>query len=170
MPLLSTSFSVVFSEPLSRPCLPFWAQSPSGRCSLLHLQPLAGAVLPTQSMASASEEPLVTFTIKNPSKQEADAFRLCVPLSATLADIQRRIAAEYDGNPSPQLQTVREGAQGLARLGVVETPLKLLLYLFLQLIYAGKVLKDPTLMVQDIVQQVRPPAGAGVCAHWLNMP
>lgn len=62
-------------------------------------------------MTSASEEPLITFTIKNPSKHEADAFRLCVPLSATLADIQRRIAAEYDGNPSPQLQTVREGAQ-----------------------------------------------------------
>jgi hypothetical protein len=60
-------------------------------------------------MASASEEPLVTFTIKNPSKHEADAFKLVVPLSATLADIQRRIAAEYDGNPSPQLQTVREG-------------------------------------------------------------
>lgn len=82
-------------------------------------------------MSSASEEPLVTFTIKNPSKHEADAFKLKVPLSATLADIQRRIAAEYDGNPSAQLQT---------------------------LIYAGKVLKDPALMVKDIVQQTGPAA------------
>lgn len=54
---------------------------------------------------------------------------------------------------------------------VVETRLKLLLLLpvHVQLIYAGKVLKDPTLMVKDIVQQVRPSAGAsGVCAHWLK--
>lgn len=35
----------------------------------------------------------------------------------------------------------------------------------LQLIYAGKVLKDPTLMVKDIVQQVRPSAGAAGCVR-----
>lgn len=55
---------------------------------------------------NGSKEPLLTFTIKNPSKHDADAFKLTVPLSATLADIQRRIEAEYDGNPSPQRQTV----------------------------------------------------------------
>ncbi len=60
--------------------------------------------------SSGSQEPLVTFTIKNPSKHDADAFKLTVPLSATLADIQRRIAAEYDGNPAPQRQTVSLGA------------------------------------------------------------
>lgn len=57
---------------------------------------------------SGQEEPQITFTIKNPSKHESDAFKLCVPLSATLADVQRRIAAEYDGNPSPSLQTVSQ--------------------------------------------------------------
>jgi hypothetical protein len=55
------------------------------------------------------QEPQVSFTIKNPSKHDADAFKLTVPLSATLADIQRRIEAEYDGNPSPNVQTVRAG-------------------------------------------------------------
>lgn len=59
--------------------------------------------------ANGSNEPQVTFTIKNPSKHEADAFKLTVPLSATLADIQRRITAEYDGNPPPQSQTVSAG-------------------------------------------------------------
>jgi hypothetical protein len=54
---------------------------------------------------NGSADPEVTFTIKNPSKH--DAFKLTVPLSATLADIKGRIAAEYDGNPSPNQQTVR---------------------------------------------------------------
>jgi hypothetical protein len=61
------------------------------------------------SSTTGSHEPQVSFTIKNPSKHDADAFKLTVPLSATLADIQRRIEAEYDGNPSPNLQTVRAG-------------------------------------------------------------
>lgn len=55
---------------------------------------------------SGGSVPEVTFTLKNPSKSDAEAFKLTVPLSATIADIQRRIAAEYDGNPSPKLQTV----------------------------------------------------------------
>lgn len=63
------------------------------------------------SPSVASPDQLVTFTIKNPSKHDADAFKLTVPLSATLADIQRRIAAEYDGNPAPHLQTVRAKQQ-----------------------------------------------------------
>lgn len=55
---------------------------------------------------SGDSVPEVTFTLKNPSKSDAEAFKLTVPVSATIADIQRRIAAEYDGNPSPKLQTV----------------------------------------------------------------
>lgn len=58
---------------------------------------------------SSSGELRVTFAIKNPSKHD-DAFKLSVPVSATVADIQARICKEYEGNPSPSLQTVGAAA------------------------------------------------------------
>lgn len=55
------------------------------------------------------QEQLVTFVIKNPSKHQ-DSFSLSVPSNASLADIQRKIADEYEGKPSPSSQTVRLAA------------------------------------------------------------
>ncbi|WIA10080.1 hypothetical protein OEZ85_010287 [Tetradesmus obliquus] len=67
----------------------------------------------------------VTFVIRNPSKHDSESFRLSVPAGASVADIQNIIHETYDGKPSPSTQT---------------------------LIYAGKVLKDTTLLVKDLVK------------------
>lgn len=54
----------------------------------------------------------VTFVIRNPSKHDADSFKISVPLNCSLADIQKIISEQYDGKPSPSTQTVR-AEQGL---------------------------------------------------------
>eukprot|EP00775_Hariotina_reticulata_P010938 gene10938-11092_t len=80
----------------------------------------------------------VTFVIKNPSKHGGDEFKLSVPLDASLAHIQQIIAEQYDGKPSPNSQT---------------------------LIYAGKVLKDTSIKVKDIVKQGYCCSQGGFCTR-----
>lgn len=60
-----------------------------------------------QGVNEAERDQQVTFLIKNPSKHD-DSFTLSVPLSSSLADIQRKLAEEYEGKPSPGTQTVRQ--------------------------------------------------------------
>jgi hypothetical protein len=57
-------------------------------------------------MEGNDNEMKATFVIKNPSKHGGDEFKLSVPLNASLAHIQQIIAEQYDGNPSPNSQTV----------------------------------------------------------------
>lgn len=115
-------------------------------------------------------ETKVTLIIKSTVQQN---FTLQVSPVDTLGLIQQRLSAEYFGNPREIDQTVSVGE-------LVTQPkdtyppsgLSLTHHLVLhqprysQLIYAGKVLKDKSVKIQDLVGQVRDPCLSSVQDSW----
>ncbi|KAK9830271.1 hypothetical protein WJX72_010725 [[Myrmecia] bisecta] len=71
-----------------------------------------------------SEE--VEINIKNPARSSAPEFKVKVPVSATVADLKARLQRDYTGNPHPSLQTI---------------------------IYAGRVLKEDSVVLRQILTQ-----------------
>lgn len=81
---------------------------------------------------------VVELVIKNASRSCAGDFQLALPRSATLQTLKERLQRTYEGSPHPWEQT---------------------------LIYAGRVLKDPALLLSDVLkEQVDPRA-----AHTLHL-
>lgn len=97
----------------------------------------------------------VKLLIKSPTGVPA-TFQLDVGSDATLADLQARLASEYDGKPAPEQQTVRS-MHGLQACTFAEswaiTPSAL--FLCMQLIFAGKVLKDADVTLKQLIEQAR---------------
>lgn len=81
------------------------------------------------------------LVIKNPAKLQNDTFKLTVDPTTTLIQLKHILNVQYPGNPRPEAVTVR----------AIPTPCRTVVFAartltchttFLQLIYAGKVLKD----------------------------
>lgn len=106
----------------------------------------------------------VTLIIKSTVQQN---FTLEVSPSDTLALVQQRLASEYFGNPRESDQTVSNGElvrstrtpMGAPTHHPSPTSTNIVTTTHephcSQLIYAGKVLKDKTVKIQDLVGQVR---------------
>ena len=55
--------------------------------------------------ADSAEE--VLFAVKNPGRSSSAPFALRTTTASTVLDLKRQLSREYDGNPDPQVQTVR---------------------------------------------------------------
>lgn len=111
----------------------------------------------------------VTFVIKNPGRSSAsEAFTIELSLDDSVADVKRKLQESYPGSPEPSKQTVRAcvsiviAADVAGRLATQaqegHCPHSHLLFLLahpVQIIYAGKVLKDEAVRLRDVVKQVR---------------
>lgn len=101
-------------------------------------------------MASAPDGnfSMVDFVIKSPVGGNSPTFTLRAPLSATVLDLKNKLQKEYPGHPEPHLQTVRQVCCATpTKQACCETVL-------LQIIYAGKVLREDALCVTDFLRPV----------------
>ena len=92
----------------------------------------------------------LSLLVKNPAGA-ADA-QVKVPASATIGDVKRTLSREYSGNPEPSLQTVQATAVSL--IVSICRLRRLLSERYLQVIYAGKVLKDEHAKLSEVAKQV----------------
>lgn len=107
---------------------------------------------------------IATLVIKNPSKS-SHHFTLEFSLDGTLGELQQVLSRTYDGKPQPSEQTVRGGHKKKGRKAFFSRLLPFsptaLFYTHartcpahVQLIYGGKVLKDMSVKVRDLVSKV----------------
>lgn len=97
---------------------------------------------------------IVEFIIKNPSGSNTPPFTLRASLASTVLDLKKQLHKEYQGRPEPQSQTVCQ-LDSLEFLGWC--PSKRCYLLALQIIYAGKVLREDGLSVKEFLRPVRVP-------------
>lgn len=93
----------------------------------------------------------IEFTVKNPVQVTPSPYKLRAKLTSTVQDLKETIQQEYDGHPDSQVQTVRHCFPS-EHISQVQGQLNN--DLLLQLIYAGKVLRENSLLVKDFIHQV----------------
>ena len=110
--------------------------------------------------------PTLHFAVRNPARPGAVADVLSVPASASVGDVKAALAAQYEGAPPLASQTVR--VRGVLRHGrplrateretranrmerAFSRSLSPACPISLQLIYAGRVLRDDTLRLVDVL-------------------
>lgn len=104
-------------------------------------------------MANNDPTGSVQFVVKNSSRPQLPDFNLAVAIDSTVADVKAKIRQEYDGHPEVGAQTVRYLLRAL--LNTFSSYLTALIPVcFIQIIYAGKVLKGDAVRVGDFINKV----------------
>lgn len=102
----------------------------------------------------AAEE--VDLVIKNPGRSAQD-FHTSFRRDATVRDVKAKLSEAYEGKPAPASQTVSIIYNGwcLSCCFFTYSHLTANTIVCVQLIYAGKVLKDEQALLSDILKRVR---------------
>lgn len=94
----------------------------------------------------------VLFTVKNPAKLTSTPYKLRAKLSSRVSDLKQIVQREYDGHPDPQVQTVLQLPSDHLHCTCNRNLAKA--HVILQLIYAGKVLRDGNVLVKEFIRPV----------------